>query len=78
MCYVKVDRDTERRLRLTSIAPIIEEEENNNADHGGLAEDDEILDELLMELARIRLSTVEMARKIIDLKKKQKKRQNND
>ena len=62
MCYVKVDFVGERRIRLSSIAPMYHDEcDGNNTT-------EETLEELLQGLANIRLVADEMERKIIMLK----------
>ena len=63
MCNVKIDRVGERRIRLSSIAPIYDDECN-----GGNKSAEETLEELMQGLATIRLVADEIERKIIVLK----------
>ena len=71
MCYIKVHQDltrNQRRLRLSSIAPIAtnEDDEANEAANEGdeYNTTNEMLLELLRDLARIRLSSDAMEKKI--------------
>ena len=57
MCYVMIDKDRERRIRLSSIAPMIGEEDV-----------EETIRQLMNDLARIRLTTDAMEKKINELK----------
>ena len=77
-CYVKVDRDVtrlQRRLLLSSIAPInkeeddIEEEDEDVDDDGNKNKEnkEETLDDLLKGIAKIRLATNRMEKKIKEL-----------
>ena len=70
MCYVNVERDSvrfQRRLRLSSIAPI---EQEADREHKRTAEED-MLDQLLIDLAKIRLASTAMEKKITKLKERQ-------
>ena len=71
MCYVKVDHDMalQRKIRLSSIAPIAPKETNGNKkkEEEEDLENDELLNQLLEELGRIRLAADNMERKITDI-----------
>ena len=77
MCYVKVDRDTEmqRRIRLTSIAPIDNNNSNRRHDDNKAATADEALEQLLIDLAGIRLAANKMEVMINEIREQQQKQQ---
>ena len=66
MCYVKIDNDLQqRRIRLSSIAPI-----GDDNDAGGAKED--TIKQLLKDLAKIWLTADAMEKKIKELKQEQR------